>query len=110
MVGVGAGLVALQSLFTMKKVTSPFDFQSTEVSKTKMAVPNFYHMHFEKIPGMGEASTLRSLWCVGGTLLREIFSGGGNFPWRGSWISWHYLKNGQKLKKNFFSTEGKEQH
>ena len=23
----------------------------------------------------------------------------GNFSWRGSWISWYYLKNDQQLKK-----------
>jgi hypothetical protein len=38
--------------------------------------------------------------------MEEFFKGEGNFPWRGSRISQHYLKNNQKLnikKTSFFS-------
>ena len=56
-------------------------------------------------------------WWMGGVSwwdlsMTKFFVEEGNFPWWESRIFQHYLKTDQKLnnKKEFFSTESKEQH
>ena len=56
MVSVGGGLVALQSLLTIKKGTSPFNIRSNELFskflRQKWSFQNFYQMYFGKIRGL----------------------------------------------------------